>query len=88
MFLFSGCSTPKTRIVFEPVEVPVPVYCDIDIPNRPELALKNTVGFDPNDEIHSSLISKSYVISIFQLISYTEQLESLIAACTESETTK
>lgn len=83
--LLVGCGKPKPKVIFQPIEVPVPVECEVEIPTRPDLTLSNIEDLNPNDPIHHSIIVKSYAITIVQLIAYSNQLEKLLIACTKLE---
>lgn len=68
-----------TRVVNRPVEVLVPVIVqpEFDLPDRPDLYIHDI----PSGAISNNnyeIIVKSYVVTIEQLLTYTNQLELLL----------
>jgi hypothetical protein len=72
-----GCATPI--VAPKIVKVPVPVYCSVNIPAKPSLAISK-IGVASTD----SQIARDYVESLIQMDGYGSQLRLLLATCSHS----
>lgn len=85
--LISGCATSSKTppIVYETIEVEVPVYQapEFDIPEIPSLPVDDLSWSNKNDH---DAIAKAYVISIKELRTHVEALHNLLEGIKKGDT--
>lgn len=78
LIALTACATPKERVVYQTVKVPVPVACAVSVPTRPSYPA-DTVSLDSTVfELAQAVMAERELRK-----AYEAELSAVAKACTE-----